>query len=510
MTQSDDHTLIEQTLAGDSTAFDALIRRHWQSIHRVVTRYLHDSDDSDDVLQDACAEAYQKLSTLQDRERFPQWLHAIVRNRCVSHLRKGHHHISYEETTHDNGLHVHETSFNIAADESLVRHETEETIHTAISKLPEKSRSVTVLHYLQGKSYEEIAALFQVPVSTIEGRLYRARKQLKEALLKMADIDDEALRRAIEQATKGLQEDIAEIKGQLWAVQREEDRWLDESRKAAGRAITQLPTGSQNPITWGIVGGYRIGDGADKRRISTWSSDSIDGFLNRVSNGEIAHFAGLFTDSTAVAVVRKLVHGQCTVAELRKNCEDESALAKALDHLEACHMITREDDLVEPVKDAITYFLTFLSMCILYQGHSGMPNYGNDTSHSIISQIAHDLAHDIPYSPTDVFDHLSESARLITLIQAIPLSLNPEDMQRFKEGTRLVLQDFNSAQQVYLRSIMESQEKQPKDLSSIALYLDPTHKKDDDHAHIVIEADNGEFGYHIDAFLKGTERAGWY
>lgn len=138
------------------------------------------------------------------------------------------------------------------------------------------------------------------------------------------------------------------------------------------------------------------------------------------------------------------------------------------------------------------------------------PKYDGKTSQEIITQVAQDLAKGIAHPPpTDVFEDLLDANRTITLFQALPLSLSPEKRESIRTGETLSIVELNSAQQSYLQAMMRP-DRQPTDFSSITVCIDPTHEKQDDHAHIVVEADGGNFGWHIDAFLAGTARPAWY
>lgn len=508
-----DRHLIEQTVKGNLCAFDTLVERHKPGAHRLARRFLRNDSDLEDVIQEALIEAYLRLSTLRNPDRFAQWLFSIVRNSCLDILRQKNRHITYDEAAHNRGEYFHETSYTVAPDQSLLRSETEETVQVALSRLPPRSRAAAELYYLQDKSYAETAGELQVPISTIEGRLYRARKQLKEELIKMADLDQEALEHAVGKATEDLKDDIEDLKHRLGTIQREDDIWLKASRSDASRTLTKLPTGAKSPITWGIVGGYRLNSGEDKRRIATWSMDSIDQYLDLVSDEEIANFATLFTDPVTVKLMRRLVRGKTTVAELATMCNGEANLEEVVTRLETCNLITRDgDDSVIPGKDAVTFLLTFVAMATIYMdlNRSKQLKYGDEECRLLITQVAQDLKQNKQHSPPAAFDHLARPARTITLIQAIPLSLEPESLADFKAGGRVPVQELNSAQQDYLEALLESADNRPNDFASIVVYLDPTHEKDDDHAHIVIEADVGEFGCHIDAFLESTNRPGWF
>ena len=95
MNQTDNRTLIEQTHNGNTAAFDILVQRYWQDAYRTARRYL--DTGAEDVIQDAFTQAYLQLPTLKDPDRFPHWLHTIVRNACISQLRRRPVHLSYEE-----------------------------------------------------------------------------------------------------------------------------------------------------------------------------------------------------------------------------------------------------------------------------------------------------------------------------------------------------------------------------------------------------------------------------
>ena len=142
-----------------------------------------------------------------------------------------------------------------------------------------------------------------------------------------ADIDQVALREAIAAATQGLQDDIAQIKRQLAVINWEDNHWLDQARSAAGQTITKLPTDQENPVIWGLAGAYRLGAKVNQRRLSFWSFDDIDEYLDCAQDADIARFASLFTDPAAVGVIQQLVKGPQQVADLATLCAiDREAL----------------------------------------------------------------------------------------------------------------------------------------------------------------------------------------
>ena len=164
-------------------------------MHHTARLYLKGSAEIEDVVQEAASQAFHHLDRLRDADHLLPWLRSIVRNRCLSHLRSRRSYLSYEEETREGETHIQvdESYWGgqpvPAPDQDLIDQEEARWVQVAVGQLSEKNRSVTSLHYFEGKSYEEIAAVLDVSLSAIEGRLYRARKQLKEVMINMAKAD---------------------------------------------------------------------------------------------------------------------------------------------------------------------------------------------------------------------------------------------------------------------------------------------------------------------------------
>src|SRR5947208_17189858 len=87
---TEDRKVIERVLAGDSEAFNLLIRRWERPIYNFIVRLIGDRDEAMDLSQDCFMKAYRELDTLKDRDRFSSWLYRIAHNTCYSKLRKDH------------------------------------------------------------------------------------------------------------------------------------------------------------------------------------------------------------------------------------------------------------------------------------------------------------------------------------------------------------------------------------------------------------------------------------
>jgi transposase/DNA-binding HxlR family transcriptional regulator len=255
-----------------------------------------------------------------------------------------------------------------APDDALEQKELRESILAAINSLSEKNRLAISLHYLDGMSYKEIADFLKVSISTIEGRLYRARKQLKEEMIKMTKEVIDTSR--IEAELQEMRNQITDLRRQFEIFRQEESGVFNAERKAAFDIICRLPSDAENPITWGFAGAYRYGNRGKKGRVSFWSS-SIDEYINAVTDSEVSDFASMFTNRIAINVLKQLIEGQKSVAELAKVCGiTDGKMNQTLEPLIAANLVHRkEGDVIKAEYDALAYILTLVNITRLYAEH---------------------------------------------------------------------------------------------------------------------------------------------
>ena len=134
-------------------------------LYRVAYGILLNQSDCADAVQEALMRGWEKLHTLREEEYFRTWLTRILINQCYSILRRRRFFLPLDSAR------------TVAAPQDA---DTE--LHDAIARLDNKMRLPLVLHYMEGYSVEEIAAMLSVPAGTVKTRLMRARKQLRAAL----------------------------------------------------------------------------------------------------------------------------------------------------------------------------------------------------------------------------------------------------------------------------------------------------------------------------------------
>ena len=166
---------------------------------------------------------------------------------------------------------------------------------------------------------------------------------------------------------KEMQRQITDLQEQISGIAANLDASIDSGKREALDALFRLPHDAKDPITWCYAGAYRAASGQQSRRGSIWS-DSIDNFISRAPDAEIVKLAKFFTNPTVVAVLRQLVEGKKSVADLANGCGiSESEMEKTVALLIDGSLVNRtEDDLIEPKNDAVFYFLNFVGMTRVY------------------------------------------------------------------------------------------------------------------------------------------------
>lgn len=154
-------------------------------------------------------------------------------------------------------------------------------------------------------------------------------------------------------------------------VGHEPDNLFGPEKAKALATLRQLPHNAGKPILWGYVGAYRTSPDNTYKETAFWADENIDNFLAEASDAEIAEFVSLFTIPTVISVLRQLVEGNRSVADLAKACDiSEREVEKVVELLMDVKLAARtEDNLIEPHDDAISFFLNFVSMTIMHLEH---------------------------------------------------------------------------------------------------------------------------------------------
>ena len=380
--RNDDVALIQRILAGDENAFEGLIRKYQKQVHTFAFRKVGDFQTAEDITQETFLQVHQKLATLNDPAKFSGWLYAIVNHLCIAWHRKKRLQTESLQEIYISEIETEPYSRYIATEQAKTTTEAQhDLVKRLLTKLKDGDREVITLHYFEEMTSAEIGEHLGVSENTIKSRLHRARQRLKkyESMIQEAlDITIETKHRSqhplkgeISMAdenklTEGLEEmqrQIADLQEQLRVIADESDAFLNAEKREAVSTLCRLPHNDESPITWGYGGSYRTRAGKMSKRMSLWTT-SIDDFISQAPDAAIANLASFFTNPTVVGVLRQLVEGKRSVADLANGCSvSEGEIEKVVETLIGGNLVARtEDNLIEPKNDAVFYFLNFVGM----------------------------------------------------------------------------------------------------------------------------------------------------
>jgi RNA polymerase sigma-70 factor (ECF subfamily) len=183
----DDATLIERSRAGEPDAYGELVVRYQDRLYNTLLRVCGESEEARDVTQEAFVQAFVKLDSFRGNSAFYTWLYRIAFNTAISRRRRRKPTSSLDEAREAAG--VEPVDPDARPEANLEREEQAIQVRAALATLSEEHRSVLVLREIDGRDYETIGEMLDIPVGTVRSRLHRARMQLKEEMLKRMDSD---------------------------------------------------------------------------------------------------------------------------------------------------------------------------------------------------------------------------------------------------------------------------------------------------------------------------------
>lgn len=183
-----DHALLEGTLAGDEDAFAELVGRYRNQITSYIYRMVNDYDTAVDLSQETFLRVYRAAARYQTTHAFSTYIYRIATNVAISELRKRKRRRLVSLTgllTSPDGEEL--MDFQPADDKplqdiALIDAEKRAVIKRAISTLPDRYRAPLVLRDVEGKSYDEIAAILETSEGTVKSRINRARNFLRDKM----------------------------------------------------------------------------------------------------------------------------------------------------------------------------------------------------------------------------------------------------------------------------------------------------------------------------------------
>ena len=186
-----DQLLVERAQAGDKHAFELLVAKYQRKLARLLSRFIRDAAEVDDVAQEAFIKAYRALPSFRGDSAFYTWLYRIgintAKNYLVAQGRRAPTSTEFDAQEAESFEDADQLR-DINTPESLLQSkQIGETINAAMDGLPDELRSAIVLREIDGLSYEEIAEAMSRPIGTVRSRIFRAREAVAEKLRPLLD-----------------------------------------------------------------------------------------------------------------------------------------------------------------------------------------------------------------------------------------------------------------------------------------------------------------------------------
>lgn len=180
-----DQQLVERVQRGDKRAFDLLVLKYQHRILALVTRFVHDSHEAQDVAQEAFIKAYRALANFRGDSAFYTWLYRIAINTAKNYLvARGRRPPDSDIAAEDAEFHDGDSALKDiqSPERELLRDEIEQVVNRTLEQLPGDLRTALTLREFEGLSYEDIAEAMGCPVGTVRSRIFRAREAIDKAL----------------------------------------------------------------------------------------------------------------------------------------------------------------------------------------------------------------------------------------------------------------------------------------------------------------------------------------
>ena len=189
-TELTDQQLVVRVQKGDKRAFDLLVLKYQYKVHAIVARFIRDSDEVRDVVQEAFIKAYRALPKFRGDSQFYTWLYRIAVNTAKNYL------VARSRRPPSSDVDLDDAEYYSGSDQlkdhsspenQLFRDQLEVAINQAIVELPEDLRTAVTLREYEGLSYEDIAAVMDCPVGTIRSRIFRGREAIDARVVELVE-----------------------------------------------------------------------------------------------------------------------------------------------------------------------------------------------------------------------------------------------------------------------------------------------------------------------------------
>ena len=180
-----DQKLVARVQRGDKAAFDLLVRKYQHKVAKLVSRYVRDRREVEDVTQEALIKAYRAIGGFRGESAFYTWLYRIAVNTAKNYLESMGRRPPGSDVEVE-GAELIESGDGLrdqaTPERQMLTDEIAATVHRVIENLPVDLRTAITLREIEGLSYEEIAQVMDCPIGTVRSRIFRAREAIDQEL----------------------------------------------------------------------------------------------------------------------------------------------------------------------------------------------------------------------------------------------------------------------------------------------------------------------------------------
>jgi RNA polymerase sigma-70 factor (ECF subfamily) len=186
-----DQQLVERAQRGDKHAFELLVAKYQRKLGRLLSRFIRDPAEVEDVAQEAFIKAYRALPSFRGDSAFYTWLYRIGINTAKNYLvamgRRAPTTTEFDSEEAENFEDGDQLRDLNTPEAELMTRQIAATVNQTMEELPEELRTAITLREIEGMSYEDIANVMNCPIGTVRSRIFRARETIAERLRPLLD-----------------------------------------------------------------------------------------------------------------------------------------------------------------------------------------------------------------------------------------------------------------------------------------------------------------------------------
>jgi len=190
-----DQQLVERAQRGDKRAFELLVLKYQRKLGRLLSRFVRDPSEVEDVTQEAFIKAYRALPGFRGESAFYTWLYRIGINTAKNYLvalgRRAPTSTGFDNEEAEGFEDAEQLRDTSTPESELEGKEIAATVNRAMEALPKDLRTAITLREIEGLSYEEIASVMNCPVGTVRSRIFRARDAIAAELRPLLGTDED-------------------------------------------------------------------------------------------------------------------------------------------------------------------------------------------------------------------------------------------------------------------------------------------------------------------------------